>query len=88
MINPAELDVLRLRAALQKLEAGFADLPEFATGFDVDAVTDVVQQVARCRCGSIPTTTRSTAVAPAPHWRKSASSSSETCSDGRNPWVT
>lgn len=44
MINPAELDVLR--AALQKLEAGFADLPEFATGFDVDAVTDVVQQVA------------------------------------------
>ena len=44
MINPAELDVLR--AALQKLEAGFADLPEFAPGFDVDAVTDVVQQVA------------------------------------------
>jgi len=44
MINAAELDVLR--AALQKLEAGFADLPEFAPGFDVDAVTDVVQQVA------------------------------------------
>ena len=44
MINPAELDVLR--AALQKLESGFADLPEFTPGFDVDAVTEVVQQVA------------------------------------------
>ena len=44
MINPAELDVLR--AALEKLEAGFNDLPRFAPDFDVDAVTDVMQQVA------------------------------------------
>ena len=44
MINPAELDVLR--AALEKLEAGFADLPHFTPGFDVDAVSDVMQQVA------------------------------------------
>ena len=44
MINPAELDVLR--AALEKLEAGFADLPEFAPEFDVDAVAGVLQQVA------------------------------------------
>jgi glutamate/tyrosine decarboxylase-like PLP-dependent enzyme len=44
MINPAELDVLR--AALEKLEAGFTDLPEFAPEFDVDAVAGVLQQVA------------------------------------------
>jgi glutamate/tyrosine decarboxylase-like PLP-dependent enzyme len=44
MINPAELDVLR--AALERLEAGFADLPRFAPEFDVDAVTDVLEQVA------------------------------------------
>jgi glutamate/tyrosine decarboxylase-like PLP-dependent enzyme len=44
MINPAELDVLR--AALQKLETGFSDLPHFATDFDVDAVADVLGQVA------------------------------------------
>ena len=44
MINPAELDVLR--AALEKLDAGFSELPRFAPEFDVDAVTDVMQQVA------------------------------------------
>jgi tyrosine decarboxylase/aspartate 1-decarboxylase len=44
MINPAELDVLR--AALEKLDAGFTDLPQFDPGFDLDAVTDVLQQVA------------------------------------------
>lgn len=44
MINTAELDVLR--AALEKLEAGFADLPRFTPAFDVDAVTEVLQQVA------------------------------------------
>ena len=44
MINPAELDVLR--AALEKLEAGYTDLPRFAPEFDVDAVSDVMQQVA------------------------------------------
>ena len=44
MINPAELDVLR--TALEKLEAGFTDLPRFEPEFDVDAVSDVLQQVA------------------------------------------
>ncbi len=44
MINPAELDVLR--AALQKLEAGFSDLPRFTPEFDVAAVADVLGQVA------------------------------------------
>jgi glutamate/tyrosine decarboxylase-like PLP-dependent enzyme len=44
MINPAELDVLR--AALEKLETGFAGLPRFTPEFDVDAVADVLQQVA------------------------------------------
>jgi len=44
MINAAELDVLR--AALEKLEAGFTDLPRFTPEFDVDAVTDVLQEVA------------------------------------------
>jgi tyrosine decarboxylase/aspartate 1-decarboxylase len=44
MINPAELDVLR--RALDKLEAGYTDLPQFTPEFDVDAVTDVLQQVA------------------------------------------
>ena len=44
MINPAELDVLR--GALEKLEAGFTDLPRFAPAFDVEAVSDVLQQVA------------------------------------------
>ena len=44
MINPAELDVLR--AALEKLDAGFTDLPRFTPGFDADAAGDVLQQVA------------------------------------------
>jgi glutamate/tyrosine decarboxylase-like PLP-dependent enzyme len=44
MINTAELDVLR--AALEKLEAGSADLPHFTPAFDVDAVSGVLQQVA------------------------------------------
>ena len=44
MINTAELDVLR--AALEKLETGFADLPDFTPAFDVDAVSGVLQQVA------------------------------------------
>jgi glutamate/tyrosine decarboxylase-like PLP-dependent enzyme len=44
MINPAELDVLR--AALERLDAGFTDLPQFDPGFDPDAVTEVLQQVA------------------------------------------
>ena len=44
MINTAELDVLR--AALEKLETGFADLPHFTPAFDVDAVSGVLQQVA------------------------------------------
>jgi tyrosine decarboxylase/aspartate 1-decarboxylase len=44
MINPAELDVLR--SALDKLEEGFTDLPEFTPEIDVDAVAEVLQQVA------------------------------------------
>ena len=44
MINPAEMGVLR--AALEKLDAGFTDLPRFEPGFDIDAVADVLQQVA------------------------------------------
>ncbi len=44
MINTAELEVLR--AALDKLETGFAELPRFTPEFDVDAVSDVLQQVA------------------------------------------
>lgn len=44
MINPAELDVLR--AALEKLEAGYTDLPRFTPDVDVDAVSSVMQQVA------------------------------------------
>ena len=44
MINPAELDVLR--AALEKLDAGYSDLPPFTPGFDADAVGDVLEQVA------------------------------------------
>jgi len=44
MINPAELDVLR--AALEKLGAGFTDLPRFTPEVDIDAVSDVLQQVA------------------------------------------
>ncbi len=44
MINPAELDVLR--AALQKLEAGFSELPRFSPAFDADAVADVLGEVA------------------------------------------
>ncbi len=44
MINRAELEVLR--AALEKLETGCADLPRFTPEFDVDAVSDVLQQVA------------------------------------------
>jgi glutamate/tyrosine decarboxylase-like PLP-dependent enzyme len=44
MINPAELELLR--TALEKLEAGFAELPRFTPKFDVDAVSDVLQQVA------------------------------------------
>ncbi len=44
MINPAELDVLR--ASLEKLEAGYTDLPRFTPDVDVDAVSSVMQQVA------------------------------------------
>jgi tyrosine decarboxylase/aspartate 1-decarboxylase len=44
MLNPAELDVLR--GALEKLDAGFTDLPQFAADFDADAVTDVLRQAA------------------------------------------
>jgi glutamate/tyrosine decarboxylase-like PLP-dependent enzyme len=44
MINAAELDVLR--AALEKLEAGYAGLPPFAPEFDADAVGAVLDQVA------------------------------------------
>jgi len=43
MINPAELHVLR--TALERLEEGFADLPRFTPEFNVDVVTDVLQQV-------------------------------------------
>ena len=44
MINLAELDVLR--AALEKLDAGFTDLPRFTPELDMDGVSDVLQQVA------------------------------------------
>ena len=44
MINAAELELLR--AALEKLEAGFAELPRFTPQFDADAVAEVLQQVA------------------------------------------
>ncbi len=44
MINRDELDVLR--AALEKLESGFADLPHFEATFDTAAVSTVMQQVA------------------------------------------
>ena len=44
MINPAEL--VLLRTALDNLHAGYTDLPRFAPEFDVDAVSDVLQQVA------------------------------------------
>ncbi len=44
MINPAELDVLK--SALQELDLGFADLPEFTSEFDVDAIAAVLQDVA------------------------------------------
>ena len=44
MINLAELDVLR--AALEKLEAGYAGLPPFTPDVDADAVGDVLEQVA------------------------------------------
>ncbi len=44
MINKDELKLLR--AALQKLEAGFVDLPDFEPEFDVVAVTNVLDEVA------------------------------------------
>ena len=44
MINPAELDVLK--SALQELDLGFTDLPEFTSQFDVDATAAVLQDVA------------------------------------------
>ena len=44
MINPAELDVLR--AALERLEVGYTDLPRFTPEFDVAATAEVLQQVA------------------------------------------
>ena len=44
MINPDELDVLR--TALEKLESGSADLPQFESTFDTGAVSEVMQQVA------------------------------------------
>ncbi len=44
MINKQELDILR--AALDKLEEGSADLPEFTPSFDEDAVAGVIAEVA------------------------------------------
>jgi glutamate/tyrosine decarboxylase-like PLP-dependent enzyme len=44
MINPAELDVLK--TALDELEAGFTDLPDYTPSFDVDAVTGILHEVA------------------------------------------
>jgi len=44
MINKQELDLLR--TALDKLEEGSADLPEFTPSFDEDAVAGVIMQVA------------------------------------------
>ncbi len=44
MINKRELDLLRI--ALDKLEEGSADLPEFTPSFDEDAVARVIAQVA------------------------------------------
>jgi tyrosine decarboxylase/aspartate 1-decarboxylase len=44
MINKQELDILR--AALDKLEEGSADLPEFTPSFDENAVAGVITEVA------------------------------------------
>ncbi len=44
MINKRELDLLR--AALEKLEEGSANLPTFTPSFDEDAVAGVLQEVA------------------------------------------
>ena len=44
MINKRELDLLR--AALEKLEEGSANLPTFTPSFDEDAVADVLEEVA------------------------------------------
>jgi glutamate/tyrosine decarboxylase-like PLP-dependent enzyme len=44
MINPAELDVLK--SALDELEAGFTDLPDYTPAFDVDAVAGILHEVA------------------------------------------
>jgi glutamate/tyrosine decarboxylase-like PLP-dependent enzyme len=44
MINRNELELLQ--HALLKLEEGFADLPDFTPGFDVDAAAEVMTRVA------------------------------------------
>ncbi len=44
MINKNELKLLR--GALEKLEAGFTDLPEFIPEFDETALADVLGEVA------------------------------------------
>lgn len=44
MINKSELTLLR--EALEKLEAGFSDLPEFSPGLDEQALGDVLGEVA------------------------------------------
>ena len=44
MINKSELKLLR--QALEKLEAGFSDLPEFSPGVDEQALSGVLDEVA------------------------------------------